>query len=197
MAPAAWHCRLRQPGSDLFLPGHRPRAAEQLQLPAHQGTDDEPRVGVRPPPHQQEVGPGLLEPVPPGIATLSIYPSPFSSKVGEMGGAGGLRNLTFAISTMRFQDNDLMVPANRLEVIDALFPLAARELHECPLDVFLDAQAVYLFRHHSIGVVHNEKNLRDPLIDLEIKGFIDINSGDTSIFITCRFRINKTIRYNN
>ena len=98
---------------------------------------------------------------------------------------------------MRFQDNDLMVFANRLEVIDALFPLAARELHECPLDVFLDAQAVYLFRHHSIGVVHNEKNPRDPLIDLEIKGFIDINSGDTSIFITCRFRINKTIRYNN
>jgi len=24
-----------------------------------------------------------------------------------MGGAGGLRNLSFAISTMRFQDNDL------------------------------------------------------------------------------------------
>jgi len=78
MTPAAWHCRLRQPGSDLFLPRHRPRAAEQLKRQAHQGTDGKPRVEVRPTTHQQEVGPGLLEPVPPGIATLSPLPlTPF------------------------------------------------------------------------------------------------------------------------
>ena len=69
---------------------------------------------------------------------------------------------------MRFQDNDLMVPANRLEVIDALFPLAARELHECPLDVSLDAQAVYLFRHHRIGVVHNELGDGTPLLTFTV-----------------------------
>ena len=51
---------------------HRPRAAEQLQRPAHQGTDDEPRVEVRPMPHPYKVGPGLLEPVPSGIATLPL-----------------------------------------------------------------------------------------------------------------------------
>ena len=51
---------------------HRPRAAEQLQRPAHQGTDDETRVEVRPMPHPYKVGPGLLEPVPSGIATLPL-----------------------------------------------------------------------------------------------------------------------------
>ena len=92
MAPAARHRRLRQPGSDLFLPGHCPRAAEQLQRPAHQGTDGEPRVEVRLTPHQQEVGPGLLEPLPPGIATLSPLPLTPFFKSWRKGCSGWLRN---------------------------------------------------------------------------------------------------------
>ena len=74
MAPAAWHRRLHHPGSDLFLPGHRPIAEEQLQRPAHQRTDGQPWLEVRPPPRQQGVGPGLLEPVFLGIATFSTAP---------------------------------------------------------------------------------------------------------------------------
>ena len=73
-----------------------------------------------------------------------------------MDGAGGLRNRSFAISTMRFQDNDLMVPACRNEVIEALFPTATRELHDCPLDVSLTAEAVYRYRHQRIVVIHHE-----------------------------------------
>ena len=103
-----------------------------------------------------------------------------------MGGAGGLRNLTFAISTMRFQDNDLMVPACRNEVIEALFPTATRELHDCPLDVSLTAEAVYRYRHQRIVVIHHEVGEEHPALTFTVSIGLAPRSFD-KLFDACEY----------
>ena len=89
-----------------------------------------------------------------------------------MGGAGGLRNRSFAISTMRFQDNDLRIPASRNEVIEGLFPTATRELHDCPLDVSLTAEVVYRYRHQQIRVIHHEVGEEHPALNFTVSNGI-------------------------
>ena len=80
---------------------------------------------------------------------------------------------------MRFQDNDLMVPACRNEVIEALFPTATRELHDCPLDVSLTAEAVYRYRHQRIVVIHHEVGEEHPALTFTVSMGIAPRSYDT------------------
>ena len=79
---------------------------------------------------------------------------------------------------MRFQDNDLMVPACRNEVIEALFPTATRELHDCPLDVSLTAEAVYLYWHQPIRVIHHEVGEEHPALTFTVSNGIAPRSYD-------------------
>ena len=87
---------------------------------------------------------------------------------------------------MRFQDNDLMVPACRNEVIEALFPTAARELHDCPLDVSLTAEAVYRYRHQRIVVIHHELEDGTALLTFTVSVGLAPRSFD-KLFDACEY----------
>ena len=57
---------------------------------------------------------------------------------------------------MPFQENRLMIPTHRGEVIDAVFPRAAKELYDYLLGVVLDAQPVYRYQRKTTEVIHHK-----------------------------------------